>query len=295
MNKFKFEVLIVLVLSIFFISCSSSTTPTNGSSLNGTLYYNTSSDLHKIDLGTGTVTKIGYFQGPNVLSDGRILSVATDGLAFISADGAQKQIIVKQNYQAPFDITFDNYFNNPQLSPDKQSIAYDDGRPNGFVYVVDLSGNLLWTIGDLTVNSKKRVERPFWGKDGSLYVQGEVTFNNGIYKIASDFQSIKRIDPNLSTVTHPSVSPDGATIAFILNGDVWLMGNDGSNARALTTGKQSVDYPTWSPDGKFIACYGPAYDFFFVPVAGGNIIHSSQAVPNLKKDEASGEFQMDWK
>lgn len=62
-----------------------------------------------------------------MLSDGRILVVATDGLAIFSADGAQKQIIVKQNHDVPFDITYDDYFNNPQLSPDKQSIAYDDG------------------------------------------------------------------------------------------------------------------------------------------------------------------------
>lgn len=293
MYKLKFELLILL--SIFCTSCSSSTTPTNNSALSGTLYYNTSSELHKINLGTGAITKIGFSTGPNVLSDGRILSVATDGLAIISADGSQKQIIVKQQHDAPFNITFDDYFNNPQLSPDKQSIAYDDGKSAGIVYVVDLNGNLLWTIGDPTFSSKQRVLRPVWGKDGSLYVQGEVMYNNGIYKIANDFKSIKRIDPNLSTVSHPSVSPDGTTIAFVVNGDIWLMGNDGSNARALTTGKLSVDYPTWSPDGKFLACYGPSFDFFFVPVVGGNIILSSQAVSNLKKDEASGEFQMDWK
>ena len=295
MNKLKLE-LLILASVLFFTSCSNTTTPVNNPGISGTLYYNTLSELHKINLGTGTVTKIGTALGPNVLSDGRILCVSIgDGLAIISADGAQKQIIVKEQHYAPYDVTYDDFFLNPQLSPDKQSIAYDDGHVSPFCYVVDINGNLLWSIGDPAVNAKGRYERPVWGKDGSLFVQGEINYNNGIYKIAKDFKSITRIDPNLSTVTRPTVSPDGATIAFIVNGDLWLMGNDGSNAHALTTGKSSLDYPAWSPDGKWIACYGPAFDIYFIPVGGGNIVLSSQAIPNLKQDEAIGGYQMDWK
>ena len=292
MNRIYFG---LLALSIALSSCSSTTTPANNPGISGTLYYNTLSELHKVNLATDKVTNISNTRGSNVLADGRILTVADNGLAIISADGAQTQIIVKQQHDVPFNITFDDFFHDPQLSPDKLSIAYDDGKVSPMCYVVDLSGTLLWTIGDPTPNATARYERPVWGKDGSLYVQGKQTFNNGIFKIDKNFQTIKRIDPSLTAVAMPSVSPDGTTIAFVVNSDIWLMNTDGSNARALTTGKLSLTYPTWSPDGKWIACLGPAFDIFFLPTAGGTIVMSSTAAPNLKSDEAIGGFEMDWK
>lgn len=293
----RFQIISLVILCLTLAGCSSSNGPTTeNTKLTGTLYYNTLEEFHKINLSTGVITKIDNARGPSVLADGRILCVELNvGLAIISANGAQKQIVLKENHDIPLDILYDDFFHDPQQSPDKQYIAYDNGNQAAVCYVVDLIGNLLLTIGDEKYGSKVRYERPVWGKDGSIFVQGEKTFNNGIYKIDKDFQFITRIDPNLSTVSSPTVSPDGATIAFVVNGDIWLMGTDGSNAHQLTTGKSSLDFPTWSPDGKWIACQGPIFDIVFVPVGGGTIILSSQAVPNLYRDEVIGGYQMDWK
>src|ERR1035437_2959082 len=285
---------LVLVFGLFLSACANTTAPTtNTAKLSGTLYYNKYAEIHKIALQSGEVPQLGPTPDPNVFPDGRFVSVAGDGLIISSASGVQQQMVVRENHDVPFDITFDDFFHNPRLSPDGQSIAYDDGQ-QGVCHVVELQGTLLWTIGNESFGSIEHYERPVWGKDGSLFVQGEFS-NGGIYKIAKDFLSSIRIDPDLGSPSKPAVSPDGATVAFVANGDIWLMGNDGSNPRQLTTGNRSADYPTWSPDGKWIACYGPTHDILFVAVADGSIHLSSVEVPNLNRDQAIGGHQMDWK
>jgi Tol biopolymer transport system component len=55
----------------------------------------------------------------------------------------------------------------------------------------------------------------------------------------------------------PSWSPDGKRIAFQSNrsGDyqIYVVGADGSNEKALTTTQQDFRHPAWSPDGKLLA------------------------------------------
>ena len=58
--------------------------------------------------------------------------------------------------------------------------------------------------------------------------------------------------------TEPAWSPDGSQIAFVRNGDVWLMNADGSGSRNLTTSPyQSEGQPAWSPDGAQIVFVNP--------------------------------------
>lgn len=49
----------------------------------------------------------------------------------------------------------------------------------------------------------------------------------------------------------PRWSPDGAQLAFLKSGQLWVMRADGTRQRRLTT--RAAGGPSWSPDGKWIA------------------------------------------
>ncbi len=56
----------------------------------------------------------------------------------------------------------------------------------------------------------------------------------------------------------PRWSPDGTKIVFIREGDLYIMGADGSNPLLIVAGGgsafavNSIKTPNWSPDGKFL-------------------------------------------
>lgn len=52
---------------------------------------------------------------------------------------------------------------------------------------------------------------------------------------------------------YPAISPDGKTIAFSYQGDIYTVPSTGGTARQLTTNPAFESYPVWSPDGKKIA------------------------------------------
>ena len=52
---------------------------------------------------------------------------------------------------------------------------------------------------------------------------------------------------------HPDVSPDGATVAFSFQGDIWTVPVEGGTARRLTIHEAYESSPRWSPDGTHIA------------------------------------------
>jgi Tol biopolymer transport system component len=59
----------------------------------------------------------------------------------------------------------------------------------------------------------------------------------------------------------PTWSPDGKSIAFVIEGDIYVANADGTRLTRLTNSKAIEDTPDWSPDGKKIAfTIGDLYD-----------------------------------
>lgn len=70
----------------------------------------------------------------------------------------------------------------------------------------------------------------------------------------------------------PAISPDGGTIVFRYQGDLWRIPRDGGRAARLTVHEAFDKDPVWSPDGRWIAFASDRYgnfDVFVMPAEGG--------------------------
>lgn len=78
---------------------------------------------------------------------------------------------------------------------------------------------------------------------------------------------------NDSPMVHkPALSPDGSTIAFSFQGDIWTMPASGGQAMRLTIHEGYESNPVFSPDGNHIAFTSARYgnnDIFTIPAKGG--------------------------
>ncbi len=75
-------------------------------------------------------------------------------------------------------------------------------------------------------------------------------------------------------LSQPSLSPDGNTVFFCFEGDVWKAGVDDGKATRLTGMKGYETNPRVSPDGNWIAFTGRQFgnpDIYVMPAAGGEI------------------------
>jgi Tol biopolymer transport system component/C-terminal processing protease CtpA/Prc len=77
-------------------------------------------------------------------------------------------------------------------------------------------------------------------------------------------------------INTPALSPDGSTICFSYQGDLWTVPSAGGAATRLTVHDAHDAYPRYSPDGKWIAFasnrYPTAelnYDIWVIPSSGG--------------------------
>ncbi|HWQ14939.1 MAG TPA: S41 family peptidase [Roseiflexaceae bacterium] len=72
----------------------------------------------------------------------------------------------------------------------------------------------------------------------------------------------------------PALSPDGASIAFVYAGDIWLADAGGGRAERLTAHPATHWSPAWSPDGERLAFTSNrtgAGDIYVLPLRGGEV------------------------
>jgi Tol biopolymer transport system component len=151
----------------------------------------------------------------------------------------------------------DNY---PQISPDGTTILYTASNFGS-------ATQRIWSakLGSIIPNQITAGENGKWSPDGKqvLYTKADKkTGNMQIWKMNYDGSSPMIITQSIyHNEIQPSWSPDGSKIVFASdegrasannNYDIWLMNNDGSNRRRLTTNGSRDDLPNFSPDGKTI-------------------------------------------
>lgn len=84
--------------------------------------------------------------------------------------------------------------------------------------------------------------------------------------------TITTYSQNNPLINFPSLSPDGKTIAFNYQGDIWTVSTSGENLKRLTIHEGYDTNPVWNSDGKTIAFNSDRFgndDIFTIPAVGG--------------------------
>ncbi len=163
----------------------------------------------------------------------------------------------------------------PTISPDGRRIAFvrltrsDDGARVS-LYTADRLGHhaaqLLSDGLDIT---------PAWSPDGKTIVFSRLAdqsqpIDQATLDVAdADGSGVRRLGAAPVRGVSPAWSPDGRRIAFVSfsdhngsacpagtctpNGEIYVVGADGTGLTRLTTSRADDEHPTWSPDGSRIA------------------------------------------
>ena len=106
----------------------------------------------------------------------------------------------------------------------------------------------------------------------------------GAYGIAAQAQD------NPLWMRHPAISPDGKTIAFSYQGDIFTVPSSGGTAKQITSNAAFDSYPVWSPDGNHIAFASNregSIDVWVMDANGG--------IPKRVTTNSGSEYPLRWK
>jgi uncharacterized protein YjdB len=141
---------------------------------------------------------------------------------------------------------------DPAFSPDGSRIAFVSQRDgNAEIYVMNADG----TGTTRVTNDPLTDGRPAFTPDGQTIVfhSSRTAAKQQIWAVNMDGTGLAQLTRD-SVNSSPSVSPDGQIIAYVStrnkDGDIWLMGRDGSNQRQFTrTPQQRESEPRFLRDG----------------------------------------------
>jgi Tol biopolymer transport system component len=132
---------------------------------------------------------------------------------------------------------------SPAWSPAGDKIAFTTGAVDGSIYVInrDSSDQRRLTRRARTVCGIA------WSPNGRKIVY-EGAGGGGIHMINLDGTGERRVAPATGAeFGELSLSPDGRTIAYASNGNIYVMNADGSGRRQLTDTPEVDGAPLWSP------------------------------------------------
>jgi Tol biopolymer transport system component len=142
------------------------------------------------------------------------------------------------------------------ISSDGRRIAYASSTIENRLHAIDFDPTTLTTSGEARAIARdlRDVDAPDLSPNGDWLVFSR-TGQEDILISGPDGGQWRQLTDDLFRDRQPVISPDGTEIAFYSNRggsyEVWIMGFDGSNLRAVTNyPNQNLRYPFWAPDGE---------------------------------------------
>ena len=167
----------------------------------------------------------------------------------------------------------------PAFSPDGRLVAFNEGDPDGGIFITGATGESERRLTDFGAN-------PAWSPDGRSIAFSTESINNPYSRVGLSSLWVvdvasgapRQIQKETDAV-HPAWSPSGRRIAFwsVIGGqrDLVTIAADGSDRRVVTSDAALDWAPVWAADGKHL---------YFASDRGG-----SMGLWRIAIDEATGQ------
>jgi hypothetical protein len=207
--------------------------------------------VHRLNIETGTYSTI-FPDGVAIQNTkGELLYV--DKRSRIKITDNTGNVTVKQISENQL-VDFDDFYPAFSNSGEYYALTLLNTADSGIFKGFETSGKKIVIFNR---NGQKVVDfqgytQAAWTPTGTLIVAGDGNSKRGLFVIDEKFKNVKRLVDEFETAQLPAISPDGKTVAFVKNDEIWTIGIDGSNPKVAIFGA-TASFPTWSPDGKYVA------------------------------------------
>jgi len=183
------------------------------------------------------------------------------GLCLVHEDGSEAHAI----------LLGDGEVNDPDWSPDGQSIAYVLSSAPGQLWIVGLDGSYPRPVIDDPDRCPAEARSPAWSPDGTrlafmcLHADGattEIAVVDVVSGTVDEVITAVHPDEGFEEVWDPRWSPDGQHLVFerdyydaaeaTTGQELVVIDISGDDATAITPVSMFASHPDWSPDGELI-------------------------------------------